>query len=78
MLNKVFKSSGLKIVHSCVSLYTGPHTVTSLKRRARLIVNVRGEIAQSVERATPGEEVPGPDPHCGRPHPTSWVGVSII
>ena len=38
-------------------------------------------MAQSVERATPGEEVPGApgfDFRCGRPLPTSWVGVGIM
>ena len=37
-----------------------------------------GEIAQSVERATPGEEDLGFDFRCGRPLPTGWVGVSIM
>ena len=37
-----------------------------------------GGVAQSVERATPGEEVPGSIPDCGRPLPTGWVGVSIM
>ena len=35
-------------------------------------------VAQSVERATPGEEVPGSIPAVGRPPPTGWVGVSIM
>ena len=37
-----------------------------------------GAIAQSVERATPGEEVPGSIPAVGRPLFTGWVGVSIM
>ena len=36
-----------------------------------------GEIAQSVERATPGEDVPG-SIRCGHPLPTGSVGVSIM
>ena len=35
-------------------------------------------VAQSVERATSGQEVPGFDSRCGRPLPTGWVGVSIM
>ena len=37
-----------------------------------------GVVAQSVERATPGEEIPGFDSRCGRPLRTGWVGVSIM
>ena len=37
-----------------------------------------GGVAQSVERATPGEGGPGFDFRCGRPLPTGWVGVSIM
>ena len=36
-----------------------------------------GGVAQSVEHTTPGEEIPGSIPHCGRPLPTGWVGVSV-
>ena len=38
----------------------------------------RGTVAQSVERATPGEEVPGFDSRCGRLLSTGWVCVSIM
>ena len=37
-----------------------------------------GAVAQSVERATPGEEVPGSIPVVGHRLPTGWVGVSIM
>ena len=36
-----------------------------------------GAVAQSVERATPGEEVLDSIP-ADRPLPTGWVGVSIM
>ena len=35
-------------------------------------------VAQSVEHATPGEEVVRLFPGYGRPLPTGWVGVSIM
>ena len=35
-------------------------------------------VAQSVEQATPSEEVLGSIPCCDRPLPTGWVGVSIM
>ena len=42
------------------------------------IVSVASAVAQSVERATPGQEIPGSIPAVGRPLPTGWVGVSIM
>ena len=40
--------------------------------------DVGGAVAQSVERSTPGEEVPGSILTVGCPLPTGWVGVSIM
>ena len=37
-----------------------------------------GAVAQSVERSTPGEEIPGSIPAVAAPLPTGWVGVSIM
>ena len=37
-----------------------------------------GAVAQSVERATPGEEVPGSIPAGGHPLPTGCVGFSMM
>ena len=52
--------------------------ITCLKKSCIVIVisgmGDGGALAQSVERSTPGEEVP----RCGHPLPTGWVDVSIM
>ena len=43
----------------------------------KLQIEQGGTVAQSVECATPGEEVPGSIPAAGHPPNTGWVVVSI-
>ena len=43
-----------------------------------ILVRGGGAVAQSVERSTPGEEIPGSIPAVAAPLPTGWVDVSIM
>ena len=52
-------------------------TFSSFIIHPRSLATTRGAVAQSVERAFPGQEVTGVT-RCGRPLPTGWVGVSIM
>ena len=55
-------------------------SLSKSKALGLIVLHIGGAVAQSVESATPGEEVLGPgfDSRCGRPLPTGWVGVSIM
>ena len=51
--------------------------MSSLLIVAQRALRMGGAVAQSVERATPGQEVPGSIPAVAA-RPTGWVGVSIM